>query len=36
MEKGLLILIEKAQIEDNPQAYILYDIIKIQLLLNYL
>ena len=36
MGKRLLILIKKAQIRDNPQVCILYDIIETQLLLNYL
>lgn len=36
IEKRLLTSIEKVQIRDNPQAFVLYDIIKIRLLLNYL
>lgn len=36
MGKKLLTLIKKTQIGDNPQVYILCNIIKIWLLLNYL
>ena len=36
MEKGMFTPIEKAQIEDNLHTCVLYDIIEIRLLLNYL
>lgn len=36
IEKRLLTLIKKTPIEDNLQVYVLYNIIKIQLLFNYL
>ena len=36
LRKGQLTSIEKAQIGDNPQACVLYDIIKTRLSLNYL
>lgn len=36
MEKKLLTPIENAKLGDNPQAYVLCDIIEIRLLLNYL